>query len=137
VGFAKGGGWAYMAGLTLGLVSVLAAYAGSRTEPPAVMLLKIPALGSRPTPPVRFNHQSHEARAACTLCHHEFQGRRNVWHEGQPVQKCQACHSLKPVPPSLDLKNAMHRQCKGCHLRLRQQARPAGPIECRGCHRGG
>jgi hypothetical protein len=31
----------------------------------------------------------------------------------------------------------MHLQCKGCHLKLRQQGRRAGPIDCKGCHRPG
>jgi hypothetical protein len=135
VGFSRGCGRAYVVGLILGLTGVFVASAASRTEAPAVILLKMSSLASRPKPPVKFNHQGHAARGACTSCHHDYQGKRNIWHEGQPVQKCQACHGLKPGACGLDLKNAFHRQCKGCHLRLQQLRRPAGPIECRGCHR--
>ena len=127
---------AYVAGLILGVMSILGAHGGSLTEAPAVSLLKIPVAGSRRKPPVKFSHRVHEARrVACTQCHHDYQGRRNVWHEGQPVAKCQTCHGLRPEARRLDVKNAYHRQCKGCHLRLRQQGRQAGPIECQACHR--
>ena len=132
------GGWrlAYVAGLILGVMGILGAHAGSLTQAPADSLLKIPVAGSRRKPPVKFSHRVHEARrVACTQCHHDYQSRRNVWHEGQPVAKCQACHGLRPEARRLDVKNAYHRQCKGCHLRLRQQGRQAGPIECQACHR--
>ena len=128
--------WAYAAGLILGVMGILGAHGGSLTEAPAVSLLKIPVTGARHKPPVKFSHRVHEARrVACAQCHHDYQGRRNVWHEGQPVGKCQTCHGLRPEARRLDVKNAYHRQCKGCHLRLRQQGRQAGPIECQACHR--
>jgi len=127
---------AYVAGLILGVMSLLGAHGGSLTEAPAISLLKVTIPGSRPKPPVQFSHRVHEARGvACTQCHHDYQGRRNVWQQGQPVAKCQACHGLRPEARRLDVKNAYHRQCKGCHLRLQQQGRQAGPIKCQGCHR--
>jgi hypothetical protein len=128
---------AYVAGLILGVMSLLGgAQGGSLTEAPAVSLLKVPSVGSRPKPPVQFSHRVHEARGvACTQCHHDYQGRRNVWQQGQPVSRCQACHGLRPAARRPDVKNAYHRQCKGCHLRLQQQGRQAGPITCQGCHR--
>ena len=127
-----------MAGLILGLVGILGAHSGYLTEPPATILLKIPAPGGSRRPPVRFSHRVHEAQGiACTQCHHDYQGRRNVWHQGLPVEKCRACHSLQPEARRPDLKNAFHRQCKSCHLQLRQQGRRAGPIRCQYCHRSG
>jgi hypothetical protein len=132
----KGCRLAYMAGLILGVAAILGAKGGLLTEPPAVSLLRIPVAGARQKPPVKFSHQVHEARGvACTQCHHDYQGKRNVWREGQPVPKCDSCHGLRPAARSLDVKNAFHRQCKGCHLRVRQQGRQAGPVECQGCHR--
>jgi hypothetical protein len=125
-----------MTGLILGALGLLGAHGGSLTEAPAVSLLKIPVAGARRKPPVQFSHRVHQARrVACAQCHHNYQGKRNLWHEGQPVEKCHACHGLRPEARRLDVKNAYHRQCKGCHLRLRQQGRQAGPIECQGCHR--
>jgi hypothetical protein len=136
VALTRGCRLAYVVGLILGLLGVLGAQAGSLTEPPATSLLRIPVTGSRRKPPVKFSHRVHEARrVACTQCHHDYQGRRNIWHKGQPVEKCRACHGLRPEARRPDLKNAHHRQCKGCHLRMRQQGQQAGPIECQGCHR--
>jgi hypothetical protein len=134
----RGGRWGWLAGLILGVTAVLGAQDGRLTKPPETSLLSIPAPGSRRKPPVMFSHRVHETRrVACTQCHHDYQGRRNLWREGLPVDKCQACHGPRPAPRRLDLKNAFHRQCKGCHLRLGQQGRPGGPIECQGCHRPG
>jgi hypothetical protein len=128
-------GLAFIAGLLLGLLVFVEAQAGGLIQPPAVSLLKIRVPGGGRMGSVQFSHKVHEAHGvACTQCHHEFQGRRNVWRQGQPVQKCQACHSLRPQARTLDLKNAFHRQCKSCHLQLKQRGRPAGPVTCRGCH---
>jgi hypothetical protein len=136
VTWTRGCRWAYAAGLMAGVMGLLGAQGGGYTEAPAVSLLKIPVAGSRQKPPVKFSHRVHEARrVACDHCHHDYQGKRNVWREGQPVAQCTTCHGPRPVARRLDAKNAYHRQCKGCHLRLRQQGRQAGPIECQGCHR--
>ena len=119
---------ACLAGLILGMLALLGAHAGGLIEPPATSLLRMPLRGASRKPPVPFSHRLHETRrVACTQCHHEYEGRRNVWRQGQPVQQCQACHSLRPEARRLDLKTAFHRQCKGCHLRLKQQGRPTGP----------
>jgi hypothetical protein len=124
------------AGLLLGVLIVWGAQAGSLTRPPAgSSRLAIPVPSPRKAP-VIFSHARHEAGGvACTQCHHDFRGRRNLWRQGQPVQQCQACHGLAPQARRLDLKNAFHRQCKGCHLQRQQQRRRAGPIDCRDCHR--
>jgi Class III cytochrome C family len=85
--------FAYVAGLILGVLGLLGARGGSLTEPPATSLLKIPVAGSRHKPLAQFIHRRHEARGVtCTQCHHDYQGKRNVWREGQPVPKCQGCH---------------------------------------------
>lgn len=128
--------WAGWAGLLMGICLVLGA-AGRPDEPPAFCFLKAPTLGARQKPLVRFNHRGHEARTACVQCHHDYQGRRNVWREGLPVKKCQECHGLAPRGRTLAIKEAFHRQCKGCHLQARQAGRRAGPAECKDCHRGG
>ncbi|OGP75632.1 MAG: hypothetical protein A2Y80_07010 [Deltaproteobacteria bacterium RBG_13_58_19] len=120
---------------TMGALGALEARLGP-TEPPKASFLVIDTGKPRQKPPVWFSHQRHEEkRVACERCHHEYQGKRNIWRQGQPVKKCQACHGLAPQARRPDLKNALHRQCKGCHLQLRQQQRAAGPITCRDCHR--
>ena len=79
---------AYLAGLILGMLVLLGAQA-ELIEPPAASPLKISGPGAGRKLPVQFSHKLHAARrVACTQCHHDYQGKRNVWHEGQPVQKC-------------------------------------------------
>lgn len=105
------------------------------TTPPDESWLKIQKL-HREKPPVKFSHRRHpKPDIACEKCHHDYQEGRNLWREGQPVEKCQACHDLTPKADILDAKEAFHRQCKGCHLARRKVRQPAGPIKCKGCHR--
>ncbi len=126
-------------GLTLllcGFVGVLAARADLPRDPPAVSLIQSPAFRSPQKGPVLFSHAVHDrAKVACAACHHDYQGKRNRWRPGQPVQKCEACHFATPRAHTLDLKNAFHRQCKTCHGQRRAAGRAAGPLTCRDCHR--
>jgi hypothetical protein len=132
---ARGRPWAPLAVLALLPLMLLGAVAGPATEPPDHRVLTIPVPGARKKAPVAFSHRRHkDGGIACARCHHEYQGRRNVWRQGQPVKPCADCHGLYPQRRSPDIKNAMHQQCKGCHLKLRQQGRRAGPIHCRDCH---
>ncbi|MEW6443139.1 MAG: cytochrome c3 family protein [bacterium] len=89
----------------------------------------------------KFSHKKHatELQIACTDCHHEYQNGNNVWKEGDPVQKCEACHTviktgkaLKEAPPEekkLSLYNAFHDNCTKCH---KEEAK--GPTKCQECH---
>jgi hypothetical protein len=122
--------------LFMGLGAVGAGLAAS--SPPGTVRLHIAVRGAAKAP-VLFSHRLHEARGlACQACHHDYRRGRNVWRHGMPVDKCQACHGLTPWAGNrLDLKEAFHRQCKGCHLKLRQRRYQAGPIDCRDCHRRG
>jgi len=114
----------------------LGAWAASGpTTPPDESWLKIHKPGRPEKPPVHFSHRRHsQAGIACDRCHHDYQGGRNRWREGLPVDKCQGCHKLFPQAGRLDVKNAFHRQCKGCHLARRKARRAAGPVTCEGCH---
>ncbi len=132
----RGCRWPYLAGLLLGLLAGLGAQAGPPVEPPGDGFLAFPREKPREQPPVWFSHRSHESRqVACRQCHHDYQGKVNLWNRGQPVKKCSACHREQAQDGRLDLENAVHRQCKGCHLKLRQQAQKPGPTDCQECHR--
>jgi hypothetical protein len=103
--------------------------------PPEETWLRIQKPGLPEKPAVRFSHGQHpKNRIACEICHHDYQRGRNLWKEGQPVKKCQSCHGLVPQAGRLDIKNAFHRQCKGCHLHRRKAKQAGGPINCQGCH---
>ena len=121
--------------LAVTLLWGLAAWgAGALTEPPEESWLVI-SKPQREKPPVRFSHLRHpKAVVACETCHHDYEGKRNRWREGQPVEKCQSCHGLQAEKGLPDAQNAFHKQCKGCHLARRKVRQPAGPIKCEGCH---
>jgi len=122
--------------LFLCLLGLLAAKDSRPTEPKPVSPLDSHSFPRREKGPVLFRHQPHDvAGLACTACHHDYVQGRNVWRQGQPVAACEDCHQVQPRPDRLDLKNAFHRRCKGCHLKMRQQARRTGPIRCEDCHR--
>ncbi|MBM4284867.1 MAG: cytochrome c3 family protein [Deltaproteobacteria bacterium] len=127
--------WGPLAGLVVGVLAAVGA-SSLPTVPSESGWLSIAPPGAAEKPPVWFSHRVHEAAGvACERCHHEYQGKRNLWRQGQPVKKCGACHGPRPRAGRLELKEAFHRQCKGCHLAQRQTRRPAGPVHCRDCHR--
>ncbi|WP_449244324.1 cytochrome c3 family protein [Desulfobacca acetoxidans] len=118
------------------ILILLAVQVFGRTEPNPETLLQSRKLKPLTKAPVSFSHSTHEAAGVeCLKCHHEYTGGRNQWRPGMPVQSCEVCHTLETVGRRLDLKNAFHHQCKGCHLKLRQHSRAAGPIRCQDCHR--
>jgi hypothetical protein len=85
--------------------------------------------------PVNFSHQKHaeEYKIACTECHHVYKNGKNTWKEGDPVQKCSACHDPEKKQgnaPKLQL--AFHQDCQGCHKELKDKEAPWK--KCAGCH---
>ena len=86
--------------------------------------------------PVKLSHKKHteEYKVACTDCHHDYQDGNNVWKEGDPVQKCSACHNpLKKEGEVKKLQNAYHRNCKNCHKAL-EEGKKAPFKKCTECH---
>ena len=72
--------------------------------------------------PVNFQHKKHaeEYKVKCDNCHHVYENGKNVWKEGDKVQKCQECHNEatikgeKKLPEDkqkLNLKLAFHNNC--------------------------
>ena len=88
--------------------------------------------------PVKLTHEKHakDYKIACTECHHEYKGDKNVWKEGQPVKKCSACHDPeKKQGKTMKLQNAYHKNCKNCHKALAKEGKKTGPFKkCTKCH---
>ena len=88
--------------------------------------------------PVKLTHKKHseDYKVGCTECHHDFKDGKNVWKEGDPVQKCSACHDpLKKQGKTKKLQNAYHRNCKNCHKKLKKEGKETGPFKkCNDCH---
>jgi len=88
--------------------------------------------------PVKLSHQKHNTDYAvsCTECHHVYEGGKNTYKEGDPAQKCGACHD--PVKSEGKVKKLMlayHKNCQGCHKDLKKASKPTGPTtKCNECH---
>ena len=90
--------------------------------------------------PVPFEHAMHaeDYGVSCNECHHVYIDGTNVWKEGDPVQKCAACHD--PSKNKGDIKKlrlAFHKLCKGCHRQLKKEgiSDEAPYRTCRDCHK--
>jgi cytochrome c553 len=99
---------------------------------------------------VTLNHKKHNVdyKIACADCHHVYKDGKNVWKEGDAVQKCDACHTEAKAPTGADAPklsqaekikayyySAIHENCVGCHKDLKK-ADPAKviPTKCAECH---
>lgn len=96
---------------------------------------------------VTFSHQKHNVdyKIACDDCHHVYKDGKNVWKEGDKVQKCEACHTGAKAPrePKLSKKekikgymySAIHENCAGCHKGLKKANKELViPTKCGECH---
>ena len=97
--------------------------------------------------PSKLSHKKHaeDYKIACQDCHHVFKDGKNVWKQGDKVQKCDECHTcvktgkaLKDATPDekkLSLYNAFHDNCKGCHkdFNKKNDVKDA-PTKCKTCH---
>ena len=83
--------------------------------------------------PVEFTHKKHsvDQKIACTECHHVYKDGKNVFKDGDKVQKCSACHTdpKKDQGKVLSTKNAFHKNCQPCHKEAKK-----GPTKCTECH---
>jgi len=97
--------------------------------------------------PAKLTHKKHvdDHKVPCLDCHHVYKDGKNVWKEGDAVQKCDACHTcvktgkaLKDATPEeqkLSLFNAFHDNCKGCHAKHNKEHNTkAAPVKCTECH---
>lgn len=98
--------------------------------------------------PVELSHKKHaeEYKIACADCHHVYKDGKNVWKQGDPVDKCEKCHTEptiqgeKKLPPDqqkLNLKLAFHNNCIDCHKKLKKEKPDLKiPVTCAQCHPG-
>jgi hypothetical protein len=98
--------------------------------------------------PSNFTHKKHvdDHKIGCQDCHHVYKDGKNVWKQGDNVQKCDACHTcvktgkaLKEATPEekkLSLFNAYHDNCKGCHAKYNKENKTKkAPATCTACHK--
>ncbi len=87
--------------------------------------------------PVLLHHKKHavDYKVACADCHHAYKDGKNVWKQGDPVQKCSSCHDPEEKKGNADkLQLAFHKNCQGCHKELKGKEAPYK--KCNDCHQG-
>jgi hypothetical protein len=87
--------------------------------------------------PVKFNHLKHskEYKASCVECHHLYQDGKNIWKEGDHVNKCVVCHDpVEEKGKAVKLRSAFHNNCRDCHTKASKEGREAPYKKCSECH---
>ncbi len=127
------------------LAAAMVVFAAEQTAPDDITI-KAGIWTSHTKSAVHLTHKKHaeDYKIACDKCHHVFKDGKNVWKQGDPVQKCEACHNEptiegeKKLPPDqqkLNLKIAFHDNCQGCHKEEKKNKPDTkAPITCTGCH---
>lgn len=114
--------------------------AADKQEVPDEVILQNKGYKKDKKGPVKFTHKKHnvEYKVACAECHHVYEGGKNVWKEGDHVDKCNKCHDPKKKnkkTKAMKLQNAYHKNCKNCHKALKKEGKPTGPFKkCNQCH---
>lgn len=89
----------------------------------------VTAATPRYLPVIFTTHDAHakEFSIKCQTCHHDIKS------ESEKPKSCSSCHN-KP-DAKVDLTNAMHKSCRGCHLKYKSEDKDStAPIDCLGCH---
>ena len=136
-------------------LSVLFAFAlvNAQQQAADTITMNSPVYGKHTKTSVKFSHKKHaeDYGVACNECHHLFEGGKNVWKEGDAVQKCQECHKEAKAPPpkkgapKISAKemiktyhySAIHENCVACHKELKKKDRQKYakiPVTCANCH---
>jgi len=125
--------WFFLAILAAFMIVPVFGFSGS--EMPEEMMIDNEGYKSDRKGPVPFSHQTHaeDYGLSCDECHHVYESGKNVWEEGDEVQKCTTCHDPKESKGDVKkLQLAFHRNCKNCH---RESGSEDAPYKtCYGCH---
>ncbi|MDO9264550.1 MAG: cytochrome c3 family protein [Desulfosalsimonadaceae bacterium] len=84
-------------------------------------------------PSVAFYHDAHNEKAGiddCSICHHAYADGEKQEDDDSVGMECSECHFKKDGNNPLNLIQAYHGQCTGCHA-----YRKAGPVMCGECHK--
>lgn len=89
---------------------------------------------------VKFPHEKHMiSNFSCKKCHHVYSNGKNILDESQLVKgnnkiQCASCHWDKKSGNRVNLMDAYHLQCLGCHRKVDQKSKKTGPRICAECH---
>jgi len=79
---------------------------------------------------VTFTHKNHNEilKIECLKCHHS-------WKQDETTGKlCRECHKAATEGGTPSLKDASHKNCRGCHDEAKKANKAAGPTGCTQCH---
>jgi hypothetical protein len=87
--------------------------------------------------PVKFSHLRHnkEYEVSCVECHHLYEDGKNLWKEGDHVDKCVVCHDpVEEKDKAIRLQSAFHKNCRDCHTEASKEGKEAPSKKCSECH---
>ena len=128
--------------LAASILSVSPSFASEKG--PAELILQSTIDPANPNKPklAYFPHAKHQEKYYCSTCHHstDKNGKKIPYDDGMEIAKCESSHNkaatYRGMPAEFSpFKNIAHKRCKGCHRKLKNEGKPAGPITCKGCHR--
>ena len=118
-------------------------------DAPENIEMKSPVFKKHKKAIVTLSHKKHaeDYKIPCADCHHVYKDGKNVWKEGDKVQKCTECHKEAKAPkakkgdPKMSkadkIKNyyysAIHENCVACHKAEKKKGKNA-PSACKDCH---
>lgn len=129
------------AAVSVAVLFLWVAYSAAVVECPDEVVINNDVWSPDKYEPVKLSHTKHvkEHKVACKECHHVYKDGKNVWEEGQEVQKCSSCHNVFKLGKALkeateeekklSLYKAYHDNCKNCHKEQKK-----GPVKCEECH---
>jgi hypothetical protein len=131
-------------------VVFLFALAYATQQAPAIMTMESKLFPKHTKTLVTFNHKKHNVdyKIGCADCHHLYKDGKNVWKEGDAVQKCDVCHTEAKAPTGADAPklskaeqikkyyySAIHENCVECHKDLQKADKTRViPTKCAECH---
>ena len=115
------------------VAAVTLAYAATKMPEKPVVIESKAVFKTHKKGPVTFPHAKHK-EFKCTQCHHVYKDGKNVFKEGDEVQKCESCHKLKSEGKKVKLELAYHKLCQTCHKKLKKEKKKTGPTTCAKCH---
>ena len=121
---------------TIFLFSAVLPYKSVSSSAPDTVVIDSKEYKKKTKAALTFNHADHiKHGSACTECHHTYKDGKNVWEEGDTVQKCGQCHDAeKKNGNAPNLKTAFHDQCQNCHKNAGSEDK--APVKkCNSCHK--
>lgn len=118
------------------LVAIVCCASICSGQPEEILLDNTETFQNKQRTAVMFQHGLHMEGFECLDCHHQYENGENVLDEADLEEDADnvACASCHGEDSDLGLRKAFHRQCVGCHMKLRKQGQDTGPELCGECH---